>query len=154
MLQQALRDLAAWVEKKVPPPPSTVYEVVDGQVRVPPTAAERKGVQPVVDARANGAVSTAVRVGEPVKFTSTVETPPGSGSVVGVAWDFEGHGDFPIESELTDTQHSRVEVETSHVFAEPGTYFPAVRVSAHRDGKTDTPYARVPNLGRVRVVVK
>jgi hypothetical protein len=39
-LHQALRDVSAWVEKGVPPPPSTSYKIVDGQVQVPPAAAE------------------------------------------------------------------------------------------------------------------
>ena len=68
ILQQALRDLSAWVEKGVEPPPSTSYKVVDGQVVVPATAVERKGVQPVVTLNANGgaradvAVNTACQV--------------------------------------------------------------------------------------------
>ena len=37
MLHQALRDLSRWVEAGIPPPESTGYEVVDGQVVVPPT---------------------------------------------------------------------------------------------------------------------
>ncbi len=35
VLYQALRDVSAWVEKGVPPPPSTSYKVVDGQIVVP-----------------------------------------------------------------------------------------------------------------------
>jgi hypothetical protein len=38
ILNQALRDLAAWVENGVPPPASTSYRIVDGQVIVAPTA--------------------------------------------------------------------------------------------------------------------
>ena len=41
-----------------------------------------------------------------------------------------------------------------HVFDTPGTYFPALRGVSQRHGDRDTPYARVQNLGRVRVVVK
>jgi hypothetical protein len=40
-----------------------------------------------------------------------------------------------------------------HSFTAPGTYFPTVRVAAHRDGDGTTPYARIQNLARVRVVV-
>lgn len=154
VLQQALRDVSAWVEKGIAPPPSTPYEVVDGQVRVPPTAAARKGVQPVVVAQANGGARADVAVGEMVKFSAVIETPPNSGTLVGVEWDFEGNGDFPVTSQLTNATSERVEVETTYAFSAPGTYFPAVRASSHREGKTDTPYARIANLGRVRVVVK
>jgi hypothetical protein len=40
-----------------------------------------------------------------------------------------------------------------HSFALPGTYFPTVRVAAHRDGDANSPFARIHNLARVRVVV-
>ena len=54
VLQQALRDLSAWVEKGIAPPATTNYKIEDGQVIVPATAAERKGIQPVVTLKANG----------------------------------------------------------------------------------------------------
>ena len=44
-------------------------------------------------------------------------------------------------------------MSTSYAFSEPGTYFPALRVASQRQGSVDTPFARVLNLGRVRVVV-
>ena len=43
VLHQALRDVAAWAERGVEPPTETSYRVEDGQVVVPPTAAERAG---------------------------------------------------------------------------------------------------------------
>ena len=54
MLHQALRDLSRWVEAGIPPPESTGYEVVDGQVVVPPGAIGRRGVQPVVSLTVDG----------------------------------------------------------------------------------------------------
>ena len=48
VLQQALRDLSDWVEHGRVPPASSEYEVVDGQIVVPPTASERKSIQAVV----------------------------------------------------------------------------------------------------------
>jgi hypothetical protein len=127
---------------------------VDGQVRVPATAAERKGVQPVITATANGSVRAEVAVGDTVAFAALIETPPGTGSVVGVEWDFEGDGDFPVSQKLADTKSERVEAKTTYAFSKPGTYFPAVRASSHRAGDSDTPYARIQNLARVRVVVQ
>ena len=41
MLHQALRDVSRWVEEGTAPPPSTDYEVADGQVVVPADAARR-----------------------------------------------------------------------------------------------------------------
>lgn len=65
----------------------------------------------------------------------------------------EGAGDFADVAQLKNTHSGHVELQTTHVFSKAGTYFPAVRVSSHRDGNPDTPYARMPNLDRVRVVV-
>jgi hypothetical protein len=153
VLQQALRDLAAWVEQGVAPPVSSEYQVMDGQVQVPATANERKGVQPVVTATANGGARADVAVGEQVTFSVVADTPPGAGSIVGVEWDFEGGGDFPVVLKLKDTTSTHVELQTAYAFSTPGTYFPAVRVSSHRAGNPNTAYARIANLGRVRVVV-
>ena len=152
VLQQALRDLAAWVEHGKVPPPSTTYEVDGGQVVVPATAAQRGGIQPIVEARANGRERAEVAVGEDVEFTATIEVPAGTGTVVAAAWDFEGAGDFPEAFELDGTEE-KVRVTTSHAFAEPGTYFPSLRVASQRQGDVTTPHARILNLGRVRVVV-
>ena len=95
ILQQALRDLSAWVEKGIAPPETTNYKIDDGQVVVPTTAAERKGIQPVVTVKANGAVQTEVKVGKPVSFTAVIEVPPHTGKIVAAEWDFEGCGTFP-----------------------------------------------------------
>jgi hypothetical protein len=92
VLQQALRELANWVEKGVSPPQSTDYHVLDGQVVVPPTAAARRGIQPVVTLTANGGPRAEVGAGEPVQFTATVEVPPQTGTIVSAEWDFEGDG--------------------------------------------------------------
>jgi hypothetical protein len=154
ILQQALRDLSAWVEKGVPPPPSTSYKVVDGQVEVPPTAAERKGIQPVVTLIANGGARADVAVGQPVTFAGVIETPPNTGKVVGAEWDFEGSGDYPVTETLKDTQSTRVALTTTHTFTKPGTYFPVLRAASQRQGDAKTPYTRALNLSRVRVVVK
>jgi hypothetical protein len=149
VLQQALRDVSTWVEKGVAPPTSTPYEVVDGQVQVPPTAAERKGVQPLVTVEVNGRVRADVKAGKKVKFSAIIEAPPDAGSIVGVEWDFEGEGDFPVVQKLKDTKSTRVKVKTTYTFSEGGTYFPALRATLHRQGDSQTPYARVQNIGRV-----
>ena len=154
VLQQALRDVSAWVEKGKAPPASTPYKVVDGQVQVPPIATERKGVQPIITVTANGGVCTDVKVGKKVKFSAVIEAPPDAGTIVGVEWDFEGEGDFPVVQKLKDTKSKRVKVETTYAFSESGTYFPALRTTLHRYGDPHTPHARVQNIGRVRVVVK
>jgi hypothetical protein len=151
-LQQALRDLSAWVEKGTPPPDSTNYKVVDGQVYVPTTARERKGVQPVVSVQVNGAARADISAGQSATFNAVIEIPPGSGPIVKAEWDFEGAGDFPVDSEIKRGE-SRVTVTAIYAFTKPGTYFPALRVSCSRQGDEKSPYAQVQNLGRVRVVV-
>lgn len=155
VLQQALRDLSAWVEKGIEPPASTAYQIVDGQVVVPPTAAERKGIQPVVTLQANSRVRAEVTVGEPVTFNATIEVPPGAGTVVGVEWDFEGRGDFPVVENFDETRagHACLTLTATHTFSTPGTYFPTLRATAQRQGNFKTAFTRIYNLGRVRVVV-
>ncbi|MFW9956335.1 MAG: hypothetical protein ACFFD3_17465, partial [Candidatus Thorarchaeota archaeon] len=154
VLQQALRDVAAWVEEGQAPPPSTQYKVVDGQVHVPPKASDRKGVQPVIDVKANGRVRVDVKAGKKVKFSAVIEAPPNVGSIVSAEWDFEGNGDYPVIQKLKDTKSNRAKVETTYTFSDGGTYFPALRATLQRDGDSETPYARVQNIGRVRVVVE
>jgi hypothetical protein len=154
VLQQALRDVSAWVEKGVKPPENSVYKIVDSQVVVPATAAERKGVQPVVILTANGGARAEVGVGQPVTFEGTIEVPPGTGKVVGAEWDFEGAGDYPVRGQIKpDASGERATATTTYSFSKPGTYFAALRAESQRtpDGG---PYAQIQNLGRARVVVK
>jgi hypothetical protein len=155
VLEQALRDLAAWVEQDVAPPASTVYDLVDGQIRLPARAADRRGIQPVVDLTANGSARATVAAGETVEFSALVEVPPGTGTVVSAEWDFDGTGDFPVTESFTneDLSYTSVTLRREHAFTAPGTYFPSLRVTAQRQGQADHPHGRIPNLGRVRVVV-
>lgn len=156
VLHQALRDLSAWVEKGIAPPATTAYKIEDGQVIVPTTAAERKGIQPVVTVKANGGQRADVQVGRPVTFTAEIEIPPHTGKVIAAEWDFEGAGTFPVTGKFmsADKTGSRVTLKTTHTFAKPGTYFPTLRIASQRQGDTETPFARIQNLDRVRVVVK
>jgi hypothetical protein len=152
-VQYALRELSAWVEQGTGPPATSDYTVRDGQVLVPRSARDRKGIQPVVELTANGGVRADVRVGEVVAFAARVEVPPGPGQVVSAKWDFEGLGTYPDSAELGAPTSEPITLTATHSFAEPGTYFPALRVSAQREGNPNTPFARSLNLSRVRVVV-
>ena len=153
VLQQALRDLSVWVEQGIAPPPSSIYKMTGAQVEVPPTAKERKGIQPVVNLKVEGGERADVKVGKKVKFSAVIETPPNTGYVVGAEWDFEGTGEYPVIEKLKDTKSTHVEVKTTYSFSEPGTYFPAIRVTSQRQGDPNTRNARVQNIDRVRVVV-
>ncbi len=150
-LQQALRDLATWVEQGVKPS-ETVYEVIDTQVEVPTNAAERKGIQPVISLQANGGVRAEVKAGEAVTFFGAIEVPPGAGKVVAAEWDFEGSGDFADKAPV-GTPQERVTLSATHAYAKPGTYYAVLRGTSQREGDARTPYGRVQNLAQVRVVV-
>ena len=153
VLQQALRDVSAWVEKGVAPPADTSYRVVDGQIEVPAAAAVRKGVQPTVHLTANGGQRAEVRAGQPVDFAAVVETPPGAGKIVAVEWDFDGSGAFAVQAQSKSARGARAAVAATQAFAQSGTYFVTLRAVSQRQGDAKTPFARIQNLGRVRVVV-
>jgi len=153
VLEQALRDVADWVEHGVAPPPSTSYEIADGQVIVPEEAVERRGIQPTATVHANGRTRADVKVGEEVEFVASVVVPIGAGTVVAAEWDFDGSREYAEKASGLDGSSSRVHLRTSHAFSEPGTYFPALRVRSQRQGNTAKPHAQPQNLGRVRVVV-
>ncbi len=150
-LQQGLRDLASWVEKGVKPA-ETRYDVVDTQIVLPKSAVERGGIQAIIDLKANGTTRAEVTINQPVAFTATITVPPDAGEVVSAEWDFEGVGDFPHQANIVKSANE-VNVSTTHTYNEPGTYFAMLRIASHRQGDRTTKYARVQNLGRVRVVV-
>ena len=151
VLHQALRDVSGWVERGVGPAPTTSYEVVDGQVVVPDRAADRLGVQPIVSMTADGAVRADVAAGDAVTLAVTAEMPPGAGPVVAVEWDLADGRGF-AEREIVEPAPA-VSVTRTATFADPGTWFPAARVTAQRDGDAETPFARVQDVARTRVVV-
>jgi hypothetical protein len=152
VLHQALRDLSAWVERGVAPPPSTNYRIDDGQVIPAATAAARHGVQPVVTLTADGGERADVRVGQTVRFRGTVAAPPGAGTIVGAAWDLDASGTF-ARAAAVPARARTATVALVHRFDRPGTYFIGLKGSSERHGDRTTPYARIENLARVRVVV-
>jgi hypothetical protein len=171
VLQQALLDLSAWVEKGIAPAATTNYKIVDGQVVLPLTANERGGIQPVVTVKIDGGKRVDVKVGQSVTFTAEVEVPKNRGKVVAAAWHFEGVPDdmskrsgwsfdksatFPVKGTFTPTGKtgSHVRMKTTYTFSKPGTYFPTLRVASQRQGNAKTAFTRIQNLDRVRVVVK
>ncbi|MFK3668954.1 hypothetical protein ACI2IX_02185 [Leifsonia aquatica] len=149
-LETALRQLAAWVERGVEPAPTTSYEVVDGQIVVPPAAAERRGVQPVVSLTVDGGASTTVGVGRPVAVRVEAEA-PGAGVIASVRVDLAGAGDFDSPREVEPG--ARVVLDDEISFDAPGTYFVAVQVAAQAEGDATSTHARVQNIARARVVV-
>ncbi|KXJ86340.1 hypothetical protein Micbo1qcDRAFT_209037 [Microdochium bolleyi] len=151
MVHQALRDLSAWVEQGIEPPGNTNYTVVDGQVLVAETASRRYGIQPSVVLLAGGSSRFDAVAGTTVSFEAVAEVPAGAGKIILIEWDFFGVGDFAA-APLTSSNET-VEAKASFTYAEPGVYFPVIRVTAHRDGEQGDAFGRVTNLGRCRVVV-
>jgi PKD domain len=154
VLQQALRDVSAWVEKGTSPPANSGYRVDDGQVILAATAKERAGVQPVVTVTANGKTRAVVKPGKPVKFSATVSVPPDTGKIISARWDFDGSGSFAEIAGLPPKPAASGTFSTKHSFSTSGTYFVTIKVESQRDGDPNTPFARIPNLARVRVVVE
>jgi hypothetical protein len=152
IIEQGLVDLARWVEEGVAPA-STSYEYVDGQVRLPATAAERGGVQPVVSVTANGGALATVAVGEPVTLEVHAEAPAAGGTIVSVQWDFDSKGTYPYSDPSVDGTATSVTLTTTHTYSEPGTYFATALVASHVDGDVNTKHRRLQNLASARVVV-
>lgn len=153
-LEVALRQLAAWVEDGIEPSATTAYEVVDGQVFVPTTAAARRGVQPVATLTVNGAPSATVRAGEPVTLRIEAEA-PGDGVIVELLEvETDADGTEGLGSRFDLAPAGRVVVEEQRVFTAPGTHFLAVRVAAQAGGDPADPHARVRNIVRARITVE
>jgi hypothetical protein len=151
VLHQALRDLSQWVEEGIPPPPNTSYVIENGQVILPTDAWQRCGVQPVVALTVDNGDRASVATGDEVILRATARVPEDTGSIVSMEWDFEGTGQFSLIERIDIAEF--VDVERRYSYLQDGTYFPTVRVVAHRDGDPSSPYARIQNLARVRVVV-
>jgi len=151
-LTEALRQVAAWVERGAEPAASTVYNLVDGQVYPAPTAGERRGVQPVVTLSVNGGERADVGVGDPVEVVATAAVPPGGGQVVDIAWDLDADGAYEVRA--AGAHGEAVALTRSTTYNEPGTYFVTVKVVGQVDADAATPFARLENLARARVVVR
>jgi hypothetical protein len=150
-IEQSLVDLAAWVEQGVEPV-GTNFEYKGGKVTLPATAAEREGIQAVVDVSANDSARAEVKVGEEVHLHVHGEVPPGAGTVIGVKWDFDGSGTYPFAHDVDGTS-ARVDLSTTHSFDRPGTYFVTAMVESHRDGDVKATSRRIPNIASTRVIV-
>ena len=153
MLHQALRDLSRWVEEGVAPPPSTRYDVVDGQVTVPSNASDRGGIQPVVSLSVNDDVRAEVAREGILSFRFEAEVPNGTGAIVAVEWDPAGSGTFSVQDAVAAA--TRVVLERPVRLLGLRNVLPDC--SCRRHSATSTGRARsrrLQNLARVRVVVR
>ncbi len=152
VLQQALLDLSDWVEKGIAPAKSTNYKVEEGQIVLPETANERAGLQPMINLKVNGSKRADIKVGKSVSFEAEIEVPANTGQIVSAEWNFEGAKTYEVKT--TIVKGSKVIVKGKHIFTEAGTFFPTLRIASQREGDEKTPFTRIVNLDRVRVVVK
>ncbi len=155
---QALLDISTWVEKGKEPSATTNYKVVDGQVVLGNNAQLRGGVQPVVDATIGGKQRADIKPGEEVVVHVIVETPEGTGKLVKAEWCLDDSKQFTQSIDMSkvtfNTDGSKAEFDTTISYDKVGTYFPTVRVYSQRTGNSSDKYTYIPNLARVRVVVK
>ena len=159
-MQQALLDLDAWVAGDISPPSSTSYRVTArSQIELPESAVARGGVQPTVrlvvatgnEGSKDADVVAHVNAGDALTFTATADLPAGTGSVVSVEWDFESTGSYPVRSDVAGA--TPIDVAETHTYTQPGTHFAVVRVTARRDGDAHSPFRRIQNVARARIVV-
>jgi hypothetical protein len=92
-----------------------------------------------------------VNAGDALTFTATADLPAGTGSIVSVEWDFESTGSYPVRSDVAGA--TPIDVAETHTYTQPGTHFAVVRVTARRDGDAHSPFRRIQNVARARIVV-
>lgn len=161
-LKQALLDVSDWVERGIEPVPSTNYSVKDGQVLLPEKAADRGGIQPVVEVKVNGGVCAHVKAGEEVTISARIEAPHGGGIITRAAYGFQDSikymdpDAFEEEAVLchvhADNLDDAAEIQTVCSYEKPGTYFVSVIAQSSRD--EDDKYTQIKNLGRARIIVE
>lgn len=152
IFQQSIQDLMAWAEKGIAPPPSTHYTIRNGQVIAAPRAADRYGLQPVMEFTANGASRATVGVNEPVNLAGRFEMPPRAGLIVQYSWTVDGKADPMTVLEKPQLQ---AEVARTIRFDKPGTYVVRLTVNGQRDGLVDPAnQTLLNNYKEVRVVVQ
>ena len=151
IIEQTLVDIQDWVEKGIAPT-GTNFTFSDGKVTLPDSAADRAGIQPVVHVTANGGAKAEVKVGEPVRLEVVAEAPPGAGTIIRLAWDFDGMGTYPEKPALSG-KDARVQASTTHTYDKPGVYFATALVTSNREGDVNAEHRLINNLASARVVV-
>jgi hypothetical protein len=150
--QQSMQDMMAWVEKGIAPPPSTSFTIRNGQVIPPDNAAERHGLQPVMNFTANGVTRATIGVNQPVNLAGKFEMPPKLGEIVQYGWTIDGKAE-PMT--VLDKPQPLVNVSRTISFPAPGTYVVRLTVNGQRDGLVaPANQTLMQNFKEVRVVVQ
>jgi hypothetical protein len=152
IFRQSIIDLMNWVEKDITPPASSVYTIKNGQVILAPKAADRHGLQPVMDLTANGSPRATVAVNQPVNLVAKLEMPPKTGKIVQYNWTVADTAQAPT---IVANPQPLVNVNHTVSFDKPGTYVVRLTVNGQRDGLVDpTDQTLLENFKEVRVVVQ
>jgi len=152
IFQQSMQDLMAWAEQGIAPPSSTHYTVRNGQVIPAMGAADRHGLQPVMNYTVNGASRALVGVDRPVNLAARLEMPPKTGMIVQYYWTINGTDEDPT---VIDKPRPLVEVARTITFDEPGTYVVRLTVNGQRDGLLNPAnQTLMQNFKDVQVVVQ
>ena len=118
----------------------------------------RGGIQPTVTALIDGKERAEVAVGQQVKVHVTVDIPKGTGHVVKANWCLNDSKEFTLPVDLAKAtvgnNGEHVEFDTEISYDKPGTYFATVMVCSERHGDAVAEQTFIPNLGKVRIVVK
>lgn len=153
IFNQALMDMMAWAEKGIAPKPSSrwSFELPLTQVLLSPEAADRRGLQPVVNVTVNGRDHAAVDINEPVSLLGSLEMPPTTGKIVRYDWSYAAATDTTVLSKPVQ----KAEVRRTVSFAVPGDYIVRLMASGQRDGLVDPENQTLAqNYQEVRVTVK
>lgn len=161
-LHQALLDLAEWVEKGIDPAATSEYDVVNGQMKLPETAEERKGIQPTARLTAESGCTKSekdiltVRINQPITFTLQVDVTKATGNLEEVLWDFTASDAFKPLGTLrpaawSDKGTGLAEAKAEFTFNEPGTYFPVAKYASNRT--IGDPFTRIRNQKSMRIIV-
>jgi len=142
------------------------------------SAAERGGLQPVIDLSADGKDRATVGTGAPIELTARLEMPPETGLIVKYGWTIanEAEGATVLEKPqetggvekyswtfsdaaeavtTLDKPQPLVELARTVTFSDPGTYVVRLKVSGQRDGLPDPAnQTLLQNFRDVRVVVE
>lgn len=147
---RALEEVMTWVETGKAPQRGTAYSSDENfQITLPETAAARGGYQPVVRLRANGrAGRIELEAGQELRLSVDAEDP--DNELLKVEVDWQGDGKYEHAQEISGR---KTQLEFRHRYTEPGTYFPAVRVTDSTVAP-GIPFRGIQNVQSLRAVVK
>lgn len=147
LLNQAILDLANWVELGTNPKMSSNYSVAAlDQISLPEQAVDRRGLQPVVTLSVNGADNVlinevdhaSVAANTPVTLTGEIQVPPSTGQVLQFDWYLGGTPVTYGTPTVLTTPQALVKVAKQISFPTPGTYELTLRTASQRNGVPDT----------------